>query len=173
MAQSKDGALGDRMVIAGVITTGLGTIVSFIGLTQGYWSSLVGLVLSGVIGYLLASVGAHKSGRSVWVAIRELTIATERVAEHWTPSQIVPIQDFVPPTATFIFLRFQLDAKKLNIPLKIRVSTQPDGYGLSTEGSGESGELKLMLEGVEHVYCSVSHPSITCTIRPLGFKDSL
>jgi hypothetical protein len=172
MTQSKDGALGNRMVVGGVLTTALGAIFSLIGLTQGYWSSLVGLVLSSVIGYLLASVGAHKSGRSVWDAIKELTLATERVAEEWTPPKIVPIQEFVPPSAVVIFLRYQLDAKKLNTPMKIRVSTQPDGYGLSAEGSGESGELKLMLESVEHIYCSVSHPSIKWTIRCLGYEDN-
>lgn len=173
MVQSKDGALGDRMVIAGVLITGLGTISSFVGLTHGYWPGLVSLVLSGVIGYWLSAVGARKSGRSVWGAIKELTNATERVAEDWTLAQIIPVQDYAPPTASFVRLHFQLEAQKVNIPLKIKVSTEPDGYGLSAEDSGESGELELMLGGAEYIHCFVSHPSIKLTISRKGYTDNL
>lgn len=87
LVQNRDGKLGGWIFISSVLIIGLGRIFSFVGLTQAYWSSLAGSVLSGGVGFWLTSVGTHKPSRSVWLAVFELTPATKRVTEEWTPSQ--------------------------------------------------------------------------------------
>lgn len=90
----------------------------------------------------------------------------------WTQYQPVPIQGFVPPTASHINFQYRLSASDGAIPLLIRLASE-NGSGIVQEHSGPSGIADLMLTNYNAIYVSLSHPDVRLELAVLGWKDNL
>lgn len=142
--------------------------------TVGFLLALFGGIAT-LAGGAFMYVGTGLTGESVWQNLKKVQRVAEQASvrheAEWTPRQRIELGAYVPPTASHINLAFFMQSKDVRTPLKMLLSTRDDG-GVMGFASGEQGEVELMLDG-SAVYVSVSHPSISWSLSPKGWTDTL
>lgn len=129
-------------------------------------------------GFLVLKVQIFLQGPNAWV--RPNGRPGERVTPsalphhliQWTTYFQIDLSAHAPPTAVEIKLQYRLWSEEQNIPLLIRVASNPDGSGITQELSGPSGVISQMIVSTK-LYVSLSHPKVNYEILAMGWKDNI
>jgi hypothetical protein len=94
---------------------------------------------------------------------------SNRIHPNWTIFVKVDAYTAVPPTAKTAKIQYKLWSESSNVPLLVRISSDPEGK-FSQEVSGLAGTVDLLLTQVQTFYISLAHPDIQYEISVIGYE---
>lgn len=130
---------------------------------------------NGTCGFLILKVQIFMREDKLWLrpntrpGERININSTERIKPTWTKFMRVDAYAGVPSTASTARIQYRLWSENLNVPLMIRIASDPDGK-FSQEVSGPSGVVDLLLTEKQAFYVSLSTPNLHYEIGVIGWE---